>query len=838
LLLDAIRRTGDLKMPPDGPLPAEEIAALEWWVGAGLPWPAEASAAPATMEERIAAARREHWALQPVRAVAPPTVATAERLRTPVDAFVLAPLEAAGLTLSDEADRRSLLRRVTLDLIGLPPSFEDVQAFEQDDAPDAYERAVERLLASPRYGERWGRHWLDVARYADTKGYVFTEDRRYPYAYTYRDYVVRSFNEDLPYDRFLIEQIAADRLDDRTDARSLAALGFLTVGRRFDNDVHAIVDDRIDVVTRGLMGLTVGCARCHDHKFDPVPTADYYALYGVFMASREPKEGPLIAKPEEVAGAEAFNQELAKRQAELDAETQRVHAEVKARLRRGAEVHFLSWVRKRGQGIDGPGVSADPTPAADRRWRQTLGERFKAEDAIFGAWVRLEGLPNDEFAAQAAEKLTAWSRGEDGGAGLNARVLRALTEAAPKSTADVARAYAALLVKIDDEWSALLTNTAGGENRPAPTALPDAADEQLRQLLFAEGAPANPTPEETKGLIDRAQRQRLRDGQKKIDAFKASSPDAPARAMALEDVENPGDARILIRGNPGRPGEVAPRRFLQALSGDAPTPLVNGSGRLELARAIADESNPLTARVFVNRVWALHFGRGLAASPADFGVRSERPVHAELLDWLAADFMASGWSVKQLHRRIVLSAAYRQSSGRRSECEEVDPTNRLWHRAERRRLEFEPLRDSLLHVAGMLYEQQGGRAVPMFTESGRNRRTIYGVVDRQDLPGLLRVFDFASPDVSTAERPRTMSPQQALYLMNGTLAQSLSERLATGAAGEPEALVAGLYRRILARGPTEREQQLARAFLAEAGASGPASLAQALLMCNEFIYVD
>ena len=290
LLIQAVRQTHeDIKMPPKGKLPEPAIGALAAWVKMGAPW----SERPVPAGDQAQAAAT-HWAFQPIRVVAPPTVKDRAWAASPIDAFVLAKLEAEGMTHSPPADKRTLIRRATFDLLGLPPTPGEVDAFLADDSPDAFARVIDRLLASPRYGERWGRHWLDVARYADTKGYVFTEERRYPYSYTYRDYVIRAFNDDKPYDQFLVEQIAADRLPGSAGKPSLAALGFLTVGRRFLNNNEDIVDDRIDVVSRGLLGLTVTCARCHDHKFDPIPTDDYYSLFGVFRSSIEPADLPLI----------------------------------------------------------------------------------------------------------------------------------------------------------------------------------------------------------------------------------------------------------------------------------------------------------------------------------------------------------------------------------------------------------------------------------------------------------------------------------------------------------------------------------------------------------------
>ena len=321
-LVQAIRYDDEIKMPPKAKLPPEAIAALTEWIRQGAPWPEGANASVRSLE----ALGKKHWAFQPVKNPPIPLPKNAKWVQTPVDAFILAKLEAQGMTPAPPADRATLLRRVTFDLIGLPPTPVEIDSFLSDAGPDAFATVVDRLLASPRYGERWGRYWLDIARYADSKGYVFTEERRYPFAYTYRDYVIRAFNQDLPYDRFLIEQIAADQLPLGDDKTPLSAMGFLTLGRRFLNNVHDIIDDRIDVVTRGTLGLTVACARCHDHKFDPIPTSDYYSLHGVFASSTEPKDLPALGTPVADDAKEAYEKELRQFEAAV-AEFQEKHKE-------------------------------------------------------------------------------------------------------------------------------------------------------------------------------------------------------------------------------------------------------------------------------------------------------------------------------------------------------------------------------------------------------------------------------------------------------------------------------------------------------------------------------
>jgi hypothetical protein len=410
----------------------------------------------------VARAADTHWAFQPIRTPPVPTLRTPNpSLRTPVDAFILARLEAAGLSPSPPADRRTLIRRASFDLLGLPPSPEEVAAFEADPAPDAYERLIDRLLASPHYGERWGRHWLDVARYADTKDGVlmFGDDRVRPFAYTYRDYVIRAFNDDLPFDRFIHEQLAADRIESSADPRRLAALGFLTLGRQFDNNVHDVIDDQIDTVTRGLLGLTVSCARCHDHKYDPIPTADYYSLYGVFASSEEPLVPPPLDPDRR--GPEAFETKYVAKQREiremLDAQYALLSEAARARVADylvhvattepdplETAIYFLSL------------APADLRPPLVARWRHFLGQRAKPDDPVFGPWHDLFALPDGRFASDAPAVLAGWQGREPGTrpGQVNPLVRDALAAATLAGKSDVARTYGNLLQLMHDEAKA------------------------------------------------------------------------------------------------------------------------------------------------------------------------------------------------------------------------------------------------------------------------------------------------------------------------------------------------------------------------------------------------
>ena len=616
----------------------------------GAPDPRSAIAA----QKQWADDKTNHWAWQPVKRVPIPEVSNPDWCQTPVDNFILAKLDENGLKPNPPADKRTLIRRATFDLIGLPPTQQEVEDFVNDDSPGAFAKVVDRLLASPHYGERWGRHWLDVARYSDTKGQPRrnTEDNANPFAWTYRDYVIRSFNENKPYNIFILEQIAADRLT--TSARNptnLAALGFLTVGDHFMGMQNDILNDRIDVVTKGFLGLTVTCARCHDHKFDPIPQKDYYSLRGIFDSSVEPKVEPVIGKIPNTP-------------------------------------EYFAYYRQR------------------------------------------EKLAQDEETIEAS--------------------------------------------------------------------LP-----QLRKTNNVAG-------------IKLAQKG-LRETEHAISELELTNPAAPMRAMVLEDVVHGHDSPLFIRGEAGNLGEKVPRRFLQLLSGPVRPVFTNGSGRVELALAIANRKNPLTARVMINRIWQHHFGEGFVPTPDDFGMMSEPPSHPQLLDYLAMNFMTNGWNIKKIHRLIMLSSVYQESSLNNPRYEQTDPGNRLLWRANIRRLEFEPLRDSLLAIGGTLDTNLYGRPVDLRQKPDSTRRTIYDYVDRANISDVLINFDFATPDMVTGIRHVTTVPQQALFLMNSPLVINLARRLVAMPdfvdSADDAARLNFLYERIYQRPPDAEETALGLEFV-------------------------
>lgn len=475
---------------------------------------------------------------------------------------------------SQPADRRTLIRRATFDLIGLPPKPEEVAAFEADKSPDAFAKVVDRLLASPQYGERWARHWLDVARYADTKGYVFEEDRHYPYSYTYRDYVIRAFNEDLPYDEFIKEQIAADLMPLGEDKRPLAALGYLTLGRRFVNNIHDIIDDRIDVVCRGTMGLTVACARCHDHKYDPIPTKDYYSLYGVFASSMEPEVEPLLGG---TATNKLQQQYLAERKRREDEKNQYHHSkedEMAQQVRQRTGDYLLTAYetehladKSKAEGII---RERKLDPGIVHRWVGSLKSWEQGSNAVFTPWFAFAALPEKEFPAKAKELATGFAAKKDLASPINPLVAQAFASNSPTAMKDVAERYGKLFNEIDKQWQTALAAT----NAPAPTALPDKSAEAVRQILYAADAPGNPPRNELDRLFDVATSQQVRALQRKINELDATDPGSLPRATALVDKPEPVNVHVFVRGNAGNQGPEAPREFLEVVAGPHRKPFV------------------------------------------------------------------------------------------------------------------------------------------------------------------------------------------------------------------------------------------------------------------------
>jgi len=836
-----------LHMPPEKDmLPEEVLADFEKWIKMGAPDPRDGKVTrKLAWDEKTA---KEHWAFKPIANPAVPKPADAKKfVKNPIDAFILAKLTEKKLTPSAPADKATLLRRVTYDLTGLPPTPAEMDAFLADKSPGAYEKAIDRLLASPAYGERWARHWLDIARYADTNGDRLNGRRQplFPFAWTYRDYVINAMNADLPYDQFIVEQIAADRLpESEKDKSKLAALGFLTVGKRFMGNENDVLDDRIDVVTKGTMGLTASCARCHDHKFDPIPTKDYYALHGVFNSSEEPAEQPIIAAVDkESADYQAYETELAKVDKEID-EYRRANAArlVSGMLDKAGE--YLIASHDSGKAGDTSKKGDNFRLMARQRgleaevafiWMDRL-KAAKKTDPVLGPWLKFVELPAEEFATRGPALATEIAASGEAQATLAA----ALAAKAPTTLKDVAAVYTEIFADLRKQLDlpAYTGYRGAGRNSKFPVAKVETKlegpMESLRLCVFGGESPVMPN----EALMSRALGVQFTNPETAIRAKAVTvdfaHPGAPVRAMALVDKAKPKDSPVFIRGEASNRGPIAPRKFLTVLSDEKDEPFKDGSGRLELARRIASRDNPLTARVFVNRVWQWHFGEAIVRTVSDFGTRSEPPTHPEMLDWMATWFMDNGWSLKKLHKLILLSSTYQQSSVANERGMTEDPTNQWLWRANIQRLDFESIRDTFLTLGGKLERDLNGRPFTLASTSAASRykgmvsdglqpktspdrRTIYAMIDRNALPDMFGTFDFANPDMSTGERMLTTVPQQALFMMNSPFiieqVKNLLAREDFPKDGIDEEKVRFIFRTAFQRQPTAQELLLARDFL-------------------------
>ena len=890
LLLDVLGYEGDIQMPPDGKLTGEQIVDFQHWVNAGAPWPEAAAPLSNSIEDRRIQDRAQHWAFQPIVKPSIPEVSNPLWQSNPIDALLADRLASHDLLPSPKATDRTLVRRLYFDLLGLPATPQQIADYAFNSSPNRWEQLIEQLLAKPQYGERWGRYWLDVARYADTQGYAFAQDRRYPHAYTYRDYVIQAFNQDLPFDQFVMEQLAADQMDLGEDNSELAALGFITVGRRFING-HDTIDDCIDVVTRGLMGLTVQCARCHDHKYDAIPIEDYYSLYGVFASTEEPGIKPVFGPKAQVEQRQAFETKQRELQAQLDQFRNQKVEEQKQTTRQRLEDYLYAIVAPpEGMNVEqvDSRVSLDDQalrPRMVRRWRDRFHHYQHDRNettAVFRPFSHLMALPKESFPEAVAQQLAIWRQ-------LNTPASETTPPASPSETPadvtdvsapptafpynrdpmlpmivdkleqanlqtpqDVARFYADLIRQV---WT---TFEEHGSNDDAVLKV----EEPLRLIIDLKRAPDSPwnIPAGEIGLyLSDSDFQQLQEREQVLNTHNATAPPELPRAMAVNDRQHMHQPHVFLRGSEANLGPQVPRHYLTLLTAEAPQPYPdNASGRLQLAQQIVSPDNPLTARVIANRVWMYHFGAPLVDTPSDFGVRCEEPIQRDVLDYLAAYLQENQWSIKSLHRLILTSQAYQQQSANRADAVQEDPENRLIWRMNRRRMDWESLRDGLYAVAGQLDLTVGGPAIDMFRSQPSQRRSIYGTIDRQDLPNLLRSFDFASPDSSSAKRPQTTVPQQALFLMNGEMLGQLSQQLLhrddVPPAQEVEHRLAWLFRRIYLRDITDNEAEMCRAFLQQVELPNEgenleqrrndahdqrwAMLVQALLMSNEFCFVD
>lgn len=785
LLLKALRYNANPKMPPDGKLAADQIAAVEAWVKAGAVWPESAKAAKLA-PYTITPEQRAFWSFQPVQSAIPPAVKDANWARTDIDRFIAAKLEARGLHPVRRADRRTLIRRAAYDLTGLPPTVGEVDAFEHDKSPDAFAKVVDRLLASPRYGERWGRIWLDVARYSDDR-LDSERDNPYPASFRYRDWVIQALQDDMPYDVFVKAQIAGDQLPD--PAKYEAGLGFYALSPEMQ-------DDRVDATARGFLGLTVACAQCHDHKYDPIPASDFYALMGIFR-NTELHEIPLASKDV----VEAYKKQQAlieKKEKELKAYVDGQTAQLGLILASQTERYMM-----------GSEETLDAETKA--RWTKYLATPEK-QHPFLKAWY--EAKTPEQRAAAASE--------------FQAQVLAVIAEKA----------------RVDDENHVRLgVNPSREDLSKANLVSLDRAKFGLwEDMLGDRGVLHYGDSKKEEAKIDRflsgVWLDHLKSLRDQLAALKADLPPAYPVLQTITDKEKPEQQHIWIRGDQNNPGELAPPHFLSVLSKGDPERFARGKERLALAEAIANPANPLTARVIVNRVWQQHFGYGLVRTASNFGTQGDNPSHPELLDYLAARFVREGWSLKKLHREIMETAVYALSDEPSERNFAEDPDNRLLWRYNRRRLDAEALRDSILSVSGKLDLKAGGPALRLDKEN--NRRTVYAYISRRQLDPMLALFDFPNPNGTSEQRLQTTVPLQKLFFMNSPFVMeqsaALAERVASAAPSEDQR-IAATYRLILQRDPTPEERKLAREFLAGNAGAWP-RFAQVLLSSNEFTYLN
>jgi mono/diheme cytochrome c family protein len=814
LLLFAAHLEPEMEMPPKKPmLSQDQLATLRTWIDQGAAWPSlpdkgTAGGARLGDQEFFFKKARTHWAFQPVPKADPVSL---ENGSVKIDSLIAAGLSRKNLKPSPRADARTLLRRLHFDVTGLPPTpteLEDFEAKFQKNAATALSEKVDELLASPHYGERWGRYWLDLARYADSQDFFPAQDLRYPFAWTYRDYVTSAFNADKPYDHFLREQIAADQLGLKPNDPRLAALGFLTVGPRFLRRPDEIINDRIDAVTRGLMGLTVVCARCHDHKYDPIPTTDFYALHGIFSSTED-----LVTLPE-IEQADGGNDPALR--AEYEKLKTKAGSDLKALtegLRKGAtedikskpEAYFDALCQLDFQKKEIKKVLSDTKllesalQPLQQQWNTLKKSNTALDDPVLAPLARILTAPAGAKAA-VLETIQTTGRVPAGKHDLHPAVLEEIRSTKPVGEEALLKMYGALLSKI--------------LRSPAPET------EAVLGAFTASGGLFDLTLKDVESAArpSVASRKEYEKLDKALVELDATHPGSPARAMAVKDKAKPVSPVVYIRGESSRRGAPVDRRFLQVLDPKLTPFAADKSGRLELAERITDKSNPLTPRVWANHLWRHLLGRPLVKTTGDFGLQSDAPLQLELLNWLASALLERGWSTKRLVRDILLSNTYQQSSAERTDAAAVDVENTLFWRANRRRMDFEAMRDAILSASGHLDPQHGGRAVNLSTEPFSGRRTLYGFVDRTNIDPLFNTFDFPSPDIVNTERNQTLVPQQALFALNDSFIIHQARRLLTEAASSGNSgmdTFQWLYRRLYLRAPTPQESAIARAFLEE-----------------------
>jgi len=773
-----------LKMPPSGKLPDADVEALTSWIKDGAVWPAGGKMLPT--QYTITKEQRAFWAFQPIANPPVPTPKNAKWARTDIDRFILARLESKNLKPAPPADRRTLIRRAYFDLIGLPPTLAEVNAFLADRSPEAFAKVVDHLLASPQYGERWGRYWLDVARYSDDKLNP-TQEEPYPNAFRYRDWVIQAFNNDMPYDQFVMAQIAGDKMPE--PEKYQAGLGFYALSPEFQ-------DDRVDATTRGFLALTVACATCHDHKFDPIPTKDYYSILGVF-ANTKLDETPIAPKET----VDSWRAEKKK----LDAKEKELKEFIEAQSQQLAEIFATETVNYM------LAVSGDIPPSSEAaakldaptldRWKKYLTNR-KIEHPYLDGWHAAKTGADRRHEAEKLEELL-------------------ITTIAEKKAVD------------DKNHIKLGLDPSRGDLSQANLdSLPRDKFVLWRDMFSQDktGGVLIYKEKELSRYLSGPWRAHLEALRKEADAMKKALPPQYPFLQVIKESDKQREQHVWIRGNRDSQGELAPPRFLSILSPSEPKTFDKGKERLELAQAIASPTNPLTARVIVNRIWQHHFGNGIVRTASNFGQLGERPSHPELLDALATLFIHDGWSIKKLHREIMLSSVYAESTQSSPAADAADPENRLLSHATRRRLDAEAIRDEILFVSGNLDLTAGDK--PAQLDLDNHRRTVYGFISRRKLNPYLSLFDYPVPNATSEARNQTNVPVQRLFFMNSPFVLAESKTLT-----KQTVTIESLYERIFQRPPTPQEKRLAQQFLEQSSNNWP-QYAQVLMSSNEFLFVN
>ncbi|MBC8351179.1 MAG: DUF1553 domain-containing protein [Planctomycetes bacterium] len=853
LLLEALRYES-LEMPPAGRLPKNVINDFQEWIEMGAVDPRGGDAGPAVRSKIDIEAGREFWAFRPTQSHTPPAVVDVNWPRSEIDAFVLARLEEAKLKPAPDADRATLARRLYYNLLGLPPTPEQVREFVDDPSSNATETLVDRLLDSPQFGVHWGRHWLDVARYADSNGGDF--NATFHNAWRYRDYVVTAMNDDKPFDQFVKEQIAGDLLPFETDEQrteQLIATGFLMLGTKMLSErdkeklTMDVIDEQISTVGSAFMGMTLGCCRCHDHKFDPIPTEDYYALAGIFRSTRT-LEGEsqkyvstwprrdLPAEPEHVAAVKeheqktkTLNKQLAAAKKQLD----EAEKELKEYFSATSLLTFDDTVAK----VTGSWNSSKLTPPFVGKGYIHDGDTDKGEKSVEFALkprttgryeVRVSYTPG----STRARDVPLLIRHADGSSGIK------LDQTQKPPIDDLFAAVG--IYRFEGGKTGSLTISTTGTNGYV---IVDAVrlvevDEQGKPVVNAVASTDVSTQRAAAEANVKQFKTAFTSLDEQIKALKQDAPPPLPKAIAVDEFKELGDCELCVRGEHRNRGDEIPRGFIQvALTSDPTAIPKTSSGRRELADWIADPQHPLTARVIVNRVWYHLLGEGIVRSVDNFGELGQRPTHPKLLDYLAHRFVTPsseqgfGWSIKRLVREITLSRAYQMSSDHDEAAWQTDPENRMLWRANRRRLPAEAIRDSMLAISNQLDLSPGGSPVPglgtlvnnnsadgdTYESKESARRSLYLPIIRNALPPSLTVFDFADPDLVVGKRPVTNVPAQALLLMNSPFVMNCAEQTAkqvmTAEGRTPEQLVARTYRVTLSRAPTRSEVERAIAFL-------------------------